>query len=243
MKFNNINVFFFLTFIGLIILTNKIKTNEIRKSYNSNTEINLINLNQYLYYFPQKQLILCSDKIFKNSDINLIPNELKLKENEFTCMINLNNNYENNKNKNKNIYLKVNLHIMKPLFNNSEKDSIDIYLGDSLLFKNLFFFSKKNEEKKNFYTKNLLVKINNNKEVFFLKEKEELINNSTNNNNNDINCELNNNYDKNCNFQTAYDSLFKNTHLMLNLKLKEYNIDFVSFIQENNNKNKTSKKI
>merc|ERR1711957_59393 len=173
--------------------------------------------NQYLYYFPQKEIILCSDKLFTDSEkINLIPNELKLKENEFTCMINLNKIY--------NKQIKINLNIMKPISNNSDKDSLDIFLGDSLIFKNLLFFG--NNDTENYYTKNIIVKIKD-KEVYFLKNN---------------NCDLV--QDINCDYEQAKDSLFKGNHLMLNLKLKlqsqlnESNKDKdVSFIEKKANNN------
>jgi len=213
---NYINLFGVIAFITLITLTSNISTNDKIKI----TDLaNINNINQYLYFFPQKEVILCSDKIFTNSEINLIPNELKLKENEFTCMINL------NKNNLKEKYFKINLHIMKPLSNNSIKDSIDIFLGDSLIYKNLLFFANKEKEAQNNYTKNILVKIKNNEEVYFSN-----------------NCEVND--IKDCNFQPVKDSLFKGNHLMLNLKLNEPNKQ-VSFIEKkantNTNENSNSK--
>jgi hypothetical protein len=176
------------------------------------TKFKIIDINQYLYYFPQKQIIFCSDKLFNRSDINLIPNEIKINENEFTCMINLNNDYNNND------YINISLNIMKPISDNSNKDSLDVYLGDSLIFKKLIFKNNKEKLNENFYKKNFIVNIKNNRYVYFLKE----------NNNN-----INNHIDDflNLNFQAAENSLFKGNHLLLNLRLNEVNKG-LSFVEK-----------
>lgn len=217
---NYLNIFGLLAFITLILQTPKV----ISSKDNNNNKIQEISvINQYLYYFPQKEIILCSDKLYTNSDINLIPNEIKLKENEFTCLI----NNDNNK------YLKINLNIMKPISNNSDKDSLDILLGDSLVFRNLLFASKENS---NFYTKNLFVKIDKERNKVFYLENE-----NNQNNENGKECEFtdaikgNGNLD-NCRFKPVKDSLFKGNHLMLNLRLNDSNKNF-SFIEKKANSN------
>ena len=201
---NHTNIFGLLAFITIIVtLTSQIKSNEL-------TKLEVASINQYLYYFPQKEIVLCSDKLYSESEINIIPNELKLKENEFTCMINLD--------KTRGEYIKINLNIMKPNSNNFDKNSIDIFLGDSPMFKNLIFFGGKedNNEAENYYSKTIIVRIKDNK-VYFLKN---------------INCDLDNEID--CHFEAAKESLFKGNHLMLNLKLHESHKD-ISFIEKKAN--------
>ncbi len=226
----NKNKYGLLLFIISIILTKNIISNQIIIK----TKKKIIDINQYIYYFPQKQIILCSDKLFKNTEINLIPNEIKIKENEFICMINLknNNNYNNNN------YININLHIILPISNNSNKDSLDIFLGDTLVFKNLHFKNNKESSNsyQNIYTKKMIVKINNNKDVFFLNE-ENFKNNYINNNNNNIY------FDNFLNFQAAKDSLFKGNHLMLNIKLNLDKVNKVLSFMEKNAKVKLVSKI
>jgi hypothetical protein len=177
----------------------------------SNSEANKISEIQYfIYLVPEKEIVLCSDKIFSESEINLIPNELKL-DDKFTCMINLDQTK---------IYHRINLHILKTKnFKNYKKNLIDIYLGETLTIKNINILRVYGENKEHSYLrKQILVKFVDSK-IYFLKNAYE--------------CKIENL--DNCDFADAEDALFRKRNLMLNIKLKEPEVKEISLLEKMSN--------
>lgn len=182
------------------------ETNAINKKP-TNWQANRISEIQYfIYYIPEKELVLCSDKIFKESQINLIPNELKL-DDKFTCMINLDQTK---------IYNRINLHILKIKSKNYKKNLIDIYLGETPALENiniLRVFGENNDQ--SYLRKQILVKFVESK-IFFLD--------------NTFNCKIDDL--DNCEFLETEDALFRKKNLMLNIKLKEPEVKEISLLEK-----------
>lgn len=173
-------------------------------SFDVQYENKIKEIQYFIYYIPEKDIILCSDKIFSEKDINLIPNELKI-DDKFTCVIETPND---------SIYTRLNLHI--PKINqkiNYKNNLIDIFLGETLIFNNLQILNNPEKNNKLFLKKQILLKFSNSK-VYLSKNK---------------NCK--NEFLNDCKFYETQDSIFKQKYLMLNFKLKENNFKGISFLE------------
>ncbi len=171
-----------------------IKTNKFDLSATS-TKIN--DIHYYIYYIAEKEIVLCSDKIFAESEIKLIPNELIL-DGKFTCMINLDN---------KNLLNIIKLHILKVKSNNNKKNLIDIFIGNSSVFSDINILRSNDDIKHSSYLeKQIFVKFLDSK-IFLLKNPKQ--------------CNIE--QLQNCEFIETEESLFRKKNLMLNIKLREAN--------------------
>jgi len=175
----------------------------------TNSQANRISEIQYfIYYMPEKEIVLCSDKIFSESEINLIPNELKLEDDKFICMINLEHTQ---------IFTRINLHILKIKSKNYKKNLIDIYVGDTPAIQSiniLRVYGENNDQ--SYLRKQILVKFEDPK-IFFLRH-------------NVFDCKFDDL--DNCEFSEAKDALFKKRNLMLNIKLKEPEVKEISLLEK-----------
>lgn len=201
------NIKFYLLLLTTHIIFSLIQEAKAITKKPTNLQANRISEIQYfIYYIPEKEIVLCSDKIFSESQINLIPNELKL-DDKFTCMINLDQ---------MKIFNRINLHILKIKSKNYKKNLIDIFLGDTPALENiniLRVYGENNDQ--SYLRKQILVKFEDAK-VYFLR--------------NAFDCDIDE-LDK-CEFSVTEDALFRKRNLMLNIKLKEPEVKEISLLEK-----------
>jgi len=194
----------FITFLYLLFsISKEVNTSNTEKG-SLNSKIN--DIQYFIYYIPEKEIILCSDKIFSESEMNLIPNELKL-DDKFTCMINLDDSY---------IYSRINLHILKIKRANFKKNLLDIFLGDTLAIENINILRTYTDKNDQSYIRiQFLLKFVDSK-VLYMKKL--------------TLCKIEN-IDA-CEFTETEDSLFRKKNLMINIKLKESNDKEISLLEK-----------
>lgn len=205
----NLTSFSFITFLYFLFSTSK-EVNTLKTQIGTpNSKIS--DIQYFIYYIPEKEIILCSDKIFSESEMNLIPNELKL-DDKFTCMINLDDS---------NIYNRINLHILKIKTANYKKNLLDIFLGDTPAIKNINILRSYTDKNDQSYIRiQILLKFVDSK-ILYMKKLSL--------------CKIEN-LDA-CEFTETEDSLFRKKNLMMNIKLKESNDKEISLLEKKSIKN------
>lgn len=188
MKTQNINS----TTLILMFLISKFISINSSKLFERPMQVSEVD--HYIYYFPEKEIVLCSSEIFSETKMNLIPNELKL-DDKFTCMINIPERSD--------CYTKINLNIFNIKAKSLKNDLMDIYLGESLVLSDINPSNDINPNNRKFIHKDVIVKFSDGK-VYYANNK---------------NCNLKTL--NQCNFIPAEDAIFRKKNLMMNIKLKD----------------------
>ena len=169
------------------------------------TDSKITEIEYFIYYLPEKDILYCSNKSISNKEISIIPNELNF-DGKYTCMVALNK---------KHAFYRLNFHILKIKSKNNKKDLLDIYIGETLTLQNINLLkSTEFIDKYDYLTRQILLKFSDEK-IFYIKN---------------TNCNFE--FLNDCGFIETSDSIFRKNNLMLNFKLKDSNSRTFSFIEK-----------